>query len=151
MHRWLRIKGIRLELKEVLDFNGLKLQGSALTTYYHHLNKEKDKASLFSFMLVLWKFLIPSTSKYLLWKEWEGAPPHKDGRQIGIKTFANWPEERQIKLINKDRNQCISREVKRRKFLKHLLYDMETTLVLHILDSWTFNDLVKKAESSEDV
>jgi len=68
---------------------------------------------------------------------------------MGIKTFANWLEEVQIKLIDKDGNQCISEEVKRRKFRNHLPDYMETTLVPHILDSWTFNDLVKKAESYE--
>ena len=31
------MKGIRLESKEVLDFIGLKLQGSTLSTYNHYL------------------------------------------------------------------------------------------------------------------
>jgi len=100
-------------------------------------------------MLVLREFLIPSTSKDLLWKEWEAASPHKDGRHMGIKTFANWLEELQIKLIDKDGNYCISEEVKRRNFLNHLPDYMETTLVSQILDSWTFHDLVKRAESYE--
>jgi len=149
IQRWLSMKGIRLESKEALDFIGFKVQRSALTTYNHHLIKEKDKASFFSFMLVLREFLIPSTSKDLLWKEWEAASPNKDRRHMGIKTFANWLEELQIKLIDKDGNQCISEEVKRRKFLNHLPHYMETTLVPQILDSWTFNDLVNKAESYE--
>ena len=68
---------------------------------------------------------------------------------MGIKTFANWLEEPQIKLIDKVGNQCISEEVKRRKFLNHLPNYMETILVPQILDSCTFNDLVKKAESYE--
>jgi len=68
---------------------------------------------------------------------------------MGIKTFTNWLEELQIKLIDKDGNQCILEEVKRRKFLNHLPDYIETTLVPQILDSWTFNDLVKKAESYE--
>jgi len=68
---------------------------------------------------------------------------------MGIKTFANWLEELQIQLIDKNGNQCISEEVKRRKFLNDLPDYMETTLVPQILDSWTFNDLVKKAESYE--
>jgi len=143
------MKGIRLELKEAWDFFGFKLQGSALTTYNHHLIKEKDKASFLSFMLVLREFLIPSTSKDLLWKELEAASPHKDGRHMGIKSFANWLEELHIKLIDKDGNQCIWEEVKRRKFLNPLPDYMETTLVPQILDSWTFNDLVKKAKSYE--
>jgi len=69
---------------------------------------------------------------------------------MGIKTFANWLEELQIKLIDKDGNQSISEEVKCRKFRNHLLDYMETTLVPQMLDSWTLNDLVKKAESYED-
>jgi len=105
------MKGIRLESKEALDFMGFKLQGSALTTYNHHLIKEKDKASFFSFRLVLREFLIPSTSKDLLWKEWEATSPNKDGGHMGIKTFANWLEELQIKLIDKDGIQCILDEV----------------------------------------
>ena len=68
-----------------------------------------------------------------------------------IKTFANWLEELQIKLIDKDEYQCISEEVKCRKFLYHLLNYMETTLVPQILDSWTFNNLAKKVESFEAV
>jgi len=58
-------------------------------------------------------------------------------------------EELQIKLIDKYRNQCNSEEVKPRKFLNHLRDHVETTLVPHILDFCTFNDLVKKAESYE--
>jgi len=143
------MKSIRLESKEALDFIQFKLQGSALTTYNHHLIKEKDNASFFSFMLVLWEFLIPSTTKDLLWKCWEAESPHKGGWHMGIKTFANWLEELQIKLMDKDGNQCISEEVKGRKFLNHLPDYMETTLVPQILDSWMFNDLVKKAESYE--
>ena len=73
----------------MLDFIGFKLQGSALTTYNHNRIKEKDKVSFFSFMLVLREFLIPSTSKNLPMKEWEAASPHKDGRHMGINTFAN--------------------------------------------------------------
>jgi len=149
IQRWLSMKGIRLESKKTLDFIVFKLHGSALTTYNHHLIKEKDKASFFSLMLVLRQFLIPSTSRDLLWKEWEPASPHRDGQHMGIKIFANWLEELQIKLIDKDGNQCISEEVKGRKFLNYLPDYMETTLVPQILDSYTFNDLVKKAESYE--
>jgi len=87
---------------------GFKMQDSAVTTYNHHLIKEKDKESFFSFMLVLREFLIPPTSKDLLWKEWEAALPHKDSRHMGIKTFANLLEDLQIKLIDKDGKQCIS-------------------------------------------
>ena len=83
------MKGIRLESKEALDFIWFKLQGSALTTYNHHLIKEKDNASFFSLLGGLREFLIPSTSKDLPWKEWEAASPYKDRRHMGIKIFAN--------------------------------------------------------------
>jgi len=143
------MKGIRLVLKQELDFIGFKLQGSALTTYNHHLIKEMDKAFFFSFMLVLREFLISSTSQDLLWKEWEAASPHKDGRHMGIKSFANWLEKLQIKLMHKEGNQCISEEVKCRKFLNHLPDYMESTLVPQILDIWTFNDQDKKVETND--
>jgi len=98
---------------------------------------------------VLREFLIPFTTKDRLWQEWEAASPHKDSRHMGFKTFANLLEDLQIKLIDKDGKQCISEEVKRRKFLNHLPEYMVTTLVPQILDSLTFNDLVKKVKSWE--
>jgi len=66
---------------------------------------------------------------------------------MGIKTFANWLEELQIKLIDKDGNPYVSEEVKSRKFVNNVPDYMETTLVPQILDSWTLNNLVKKVES----
>jgi len=72
-------------------------------------------------MLIQRVFLIPSTRKHLLGKEWKAASPHQDRVHMGIKTFANWLDELQIKLIDKDRNKCILEEVKCRKFLNYLL------------------------------
>jgi len=68
---------------------------------------------------------------------------------MGIKAFVNWLEELQIKLIDKHGNQCISEEVKHRKFLNQLPDYMETTLVPQILVSWTFYNLAKKGDSYE--
>ena len=79
IQRQLGVKGIRLELKDALDFIGCKLEASALTTYNHHLIKEKDKASFFSFMLVLREFLNLFTIKDLLQKEWEPTSQHQVG------------------------------------------------------------------------
>jgi len=105
--------------------------------------------SFFSYMLVVRELLIPSTSKDILWKEWEAPSPNKDERHMSFEIFANWLEELQIKLIDKDGNQCILKEVKYRKSLNHLPNYMETTLVPQILNSCTLNDQVKKAESYE--
>ena len=55
----------------------------------------------------------------------------------------------QIKLIDKDGNQCISTEVKRRKLLNNLPPYMEETLMPQIKDDWTYEDIVEKAESYE--
>jgi len=93
---------MRLESKEALQFIGLKLQGSALTTYNYDLIKEKDKGSSFTFILMLWQFLISFTSKDILWKEWEAASHHKEGQHMGIETLATSLEELHIKLIDKD-------------------------------------------------
>ena len=68
---------------------------------------------------------------------------------MGIKSFANWLEKLQIKLMHKEGNQCISEEVKCRKFLNHLPDYMESTLVPQILDIWTFNDQDKKVETND--
>jgi len=136
---------------EGLDFIGYKLKGIELSTYNHHIIKEMDKVCFFSFRLVLREFAIPSTSKDLLLKEWEAASSNKDGWHMGIKTFGNWLEEIQIKYIDKDGNQCISEELKDRKLLNHLLDYIVTSLVPQILDSCTFKDLVKKAESYKTV
>ena len=47
IQRWLSMKGIRLESQEALEFIGFKLQGSAVTTYNHHLIKEEVKCRKF--------------------------------------------------------------------------------------------------------
>jgi len=56
-------------------------------------------------------------------------------------------EELKIILIDMNGNQGISEEIKSRKFRNHLLDYMEITMVHQILDSWTCNDMIKKAES----
>jgi hypothetical protein len=149
VQRWLVIKGIDLDSAEALEVVGFKLKGSALTTY-NHFRREKGKdATFFSFMLVLRDFLIPSTSKDLLWKRWETANPYNEGRHMGIKKFSNWLTEMQLKLIDKQGKQSISEEVKRRKFLNHLPPYMEATLIPQIKEDWTYEYLVQQAESYE--
>ena len=94
---------------------GFLLVGGAATTYNHFLKENegnKKKCTFFNLLLTLRKFLIPSTSKDKLWKEWETGTIYKDGRMQGIHEFSNWINEMQIKLIDKDGNQCISNEVK---------------------------------------
>ena len=114
------IKGIDLYSAEALEVVGLKLKVRALTTF-NNCRRDKGKtATFFSFMLVLRDFLIPSTSKYLLWNQWETSNHYKEGRHRGIKKFSDWLPEMQLKLIDTQGKQSISEEVKSSKFSKHL-------------------------------
>jgi len=79
------MKGVKLESKKSLDFIVFKLQGTVFTTYNQHFIKEKEKTSFFTYMLMLWEFLNPSTSKDLLWTKWNAASPNKDRCHIGIR------------------------------------------------------------------
>ena len=55
-----------MDLAAALEVVEFKLKGIAPTTY-NHFSRDKGKAiTLFTFMLVLSDFLIPSTSKDLL-------------------------------------------------------------------------------------
>jgi hypothetical protein len=73
MERWMTIKGIDLNSEDALTVTGLKMQGSALTTYNHFLRQHTTTAqrTFFKFILVLRQFLIPSTSKATLWNRWD--------------------------------------------------------------------------------
>ena len=59
---WLVIKGIVLHRAEPFEVVGFKLKGSPITTYDHFRRDKGKTATFFTFMLVLWDFLIPSTS-----------------------------------------------------------------------------------------
>ena len=143
------IKAIDLDSTEALEVVGFKLKGSTLTTYNHFRRDKGKTATFFCFMLALRDFLIPSTSKDLLWKRWETANPYNAGRHIRIKKFSNWLTEMQLKIIDKQGKQSISEEVKRRKFLNHLLEYMKATLISQIKEDWTYEDLVQQVESYE--
>ena len=99
--RWLLIKGIDLNSTEAVEVVGFKLKGSALTTYNHVIRDKGKTVIFFSFMLVLLDFLIPSTSKDLLWKRWETANPYDERRHMGIKKVSNWLTKMQLKSIDK--------------------------------------------------
>ena len=89
VQRLLVIKGIDLDSAEALNVVRFKLKGSALTTYNHFRRDGGKTAPFFSSMLVLRGFLIPSTTKDLLWKQWETANLYNKGTHMGIKKFHN--------------------------------------------------------------
>ena len=141
------MKGIDLQSVEALEVLGFKLKGSPLTSYNHFRRDNSKTASFFSFVLVLYEFLIPSPSKDLLWKRWETANPYNEGRHMGIQKFSHWLTEMQLKIIEMKGKQSISEEVKRRKFLNHLPQYMEATLIPQIKEDWTYEYRVQQAES----
>ena len=149
VQRWLIIEGIDLDGAEALEVVGFKLKGSAITTYNHFRRDKGKTATFFSFMLVLCDFLIPSTTKDLLWKRWETANPYNEGRDNGIRKFSIWLTEMQLNLINKQGKQGISEEVIRRRLLNHLPQYMETTLIPLIKEDWMCDYLVQQAEFYE--
>ena len=102
-------------------------------TTYNHFRRYKHKTAIFlTFMLVLHEFLIPSTSKNLLWKRRDTTNPYNEGKHMQIKKFSNWLTEMPLKLIDKQEKQSISEEVKRRKFLNYLPKYMQATLIPQI-------------------
>ena len=90
-----------MDSAEALEVVRFQLKESALTTYNYFRNDKGNTATFFSFMLVLCDFLIPSTSKELLWKRSEKANPYNEGRYMVIKKFSNGLTEMQLKLIEK--------------------------------------------------
>ncbi|KAF8418633.1 hypothetical protein BGX38DRAFT_1280541 [Terfezia claveryi] len=68
MQRWFVLKRIDLEGASALEIVGFRMEGSALTTYNQFLREKGKNATFFGFILALRDFLIPSTSKDILWK-----------------------------------------------------------------------------------
>ena len=68
---------------------------------------------------------------------------------MGIKKFYNWLTEIQLNVIDKQRKQSISEQVKIRKLLNHLPQYMEATMIPQINEDWTYQYLVQQAESCE--
>jgi len=122
MERWMTIKGIELNSEDALTVTGLKIQGSALTTYYHFLRQYTTPAqrTFFKFILALRQFLIPITSKDNLWNRWYKGTIYQDGRLMGVHEFSNWLNEMKIKLIDKYGKESISDKVKRQNLLNKL-------------------------------
>ena len=139
---WLIIKEIDFDSAEALEVVGFKLKRSTLTPDNYVGRDKGNTATSFTFMLVLHNRFILFTRKDLLWKRWKTADPYNKGTHIGIKKFSNWLTEMQLKLIDKKRKQCISEEVKRRKFLNHLLQYIEDTFIAQIKEERTYEYLV---------
>jgi len=81
MKRWITIKGIDLNSKDALTVTRLKMQGSALTPYNYFPRQHTTPTlhTFFKFILALWQFLGPSTSKANLRNRWDKGSIYKDG------------------------------------------------------------------------
>ena len=118
LERFLAFKDIDLNDRNALEFIGFKVTNSALVLYNQFQREEQEKdQTFFKFMLALRKFLIPSISKNLLWKQWETITANKDGKNLGVHRFARALDDMQSKLIDKQGRKSITEEVMIRKFL----------------------------------
>ena len=140
------IKAIHLDSAEPLEVIEFKLKGSTLTSYNCFSREKCKRGKFFTFMQVLRDFLIPSTSKHLLWKRWEMANPYNEERHMWIKKFSNWLTELQLKFIDKKGKQSISEQVKRRKSWNYLPQCIAAALIPHVKEDWTSKNLVQWAE-----
>ena len=85
-------------------------------------------------MLGLQKFLIPSTSKYLLWTGWETIIPYKDGKDMSINCFTRASDNMQSKLIDKQGSKSITEEVKIRKLRNNISDIIKKSVTPHLTD-----------------
>ena len=100
-------------------------------------------------MLALRKFLIPSISKDLLWKEWETITHNMDGKNMGVHRFARALDDIQSKVIDKQGHKSITEEVKIRKFQNNISDVITASLTPHLTDDMTFDQIVTKSEQFE--
>ena len=138
MERFSAFKDIDLHDGNALEFVGFQVPNSALVLYDQFQREEQEKnQSFFKFMLALRKFLIPSISKDLLWKEWQTITPNKDGKNMGVHLFARALDDMQSKLIDKHGHKSITEEVKIRKFLTNISDVIKKSLTPHLTDDMT--------------
>ena len=100
-------------------------------------------------MLALGKLLIQSTSKYILWKEWQTITRNKDGKNLGVHLFPRALDNMQSKRIDKQGRNSITEEVKIRKFLNNISHLIKKSITPHLTSDMTYNDIVTKSEQCE--
>ena len=133
-----------------MEFVGFKASNSALVLYNQFQREEQEKDQTFlKFMLALRKFLIPSISKDLLWKEWETITPNKDGKNMVVHRYSRALDDMLSKLIDKQGYKSITEEVKIRKFLNNISAVIKKSLTPHLTDDMTFDQIVTKSEQFE--
>ena len=145
LERFLAFKDIDLNDRNALEFVGFKVTNSALVLYNPFQREEQEKdQTFFKFMLALWKFLIPSISEDLLWKEWQTITPTKGGKNMGVHRFARALDDMQSKLIDKQGHKSIIEEVKISKFLNNMSDVINKSLTPDLTDDMTCNQIVTK-------
>ena len=147
---FLAFKDIDLNDRNAGEFVGFKVSNSALVRYNQFQREEQEKdQTCFKFMLALQKFLIPSSSKDLLWQEWVTITRNKYGKKMGVHRFARASDDMQSKLIYKQCHKSITEQVKIRKFLNNISNVIDKFLTPHLTDQMTFNKIVTKSEQFE--
>ena len=129
---------------------GFKVTNSALVRYNQCEREKQEKhQTSFKFMLALRKFLMPSISKDLLWKQWETITTNKNGKNMGVHCFARALVHMQSKLSDKLGRKSITDAVKSWKLLNNIPDIIEKSIIPHLSDNMTYNDIVTKPEQFE--
>ena len=89
MERFVAFKDIDRNDRNALELVGFTVTNDALVLYNQFQREEQEQdQTFFKLILALRKFLIPSISKDLPWKEWQTMTLNKDGKNIGVHAFA---------------------------------------------------------------
>ena len=86
---------------------------------------------------MLWKFLIPSRRKDLLWTEWQRITTNKDGKTMGVHPFARAVDKMLSELGDKQGCKSIADEVKIGRFLNNMPDIIKKSITLHRTDDMT--------------
>ena len=126
------------------------LKGPAKTLINKYLS-ESAMENYHTFMLILRKHTIPSTTKDSLWKKWENISLFKDGASKGVHTYTRELDELQTKLTDKDGEQIITEQGKIRKFINSIPSEVQAKVKGETNEEMTFEQVVKIAEKHESI
>ena len=135
MESFIGFKDMNLNDRSGLEFVGFQVANSARQVYNQFQREEQEKyQTFFKFMLGLQKFLIPSISKDLLWKEGETITPNKDPINMGVYRFTSALDDMQRESIDKQDRKSITDDGNIRKFLHNIPDMIKKSITPHLTD-----------------
>ena len=144
--KWMEWQDIDLYSEVALELVGFLVGGQATVIYNQYLRNNPIVGDFFGFLLHLRKELVLSNSRDKLWFAWEGSTQMKNGEIRDVNTFSRELNDLQMKIIDSQRNQAISDDVKKFKFYSGLQLQIREKIRPFI--SWTidYTEIVQKAE-----